>query len=133
MADLLSIVVYMHRNMICHRDIKLENILFDKNRTNKCVKLFEFGTATKFSNEKPLTETTGTAYCIAPEILSGSYGNKVDEWSLGVLMYIMLTGVPPFEGDSDREILKNVKDGRFSFEIFDELPNPVSEEALDLI
>ena len=122
MADLLSVVVYLHKNMLCHRDLKLENILYDNKRTNKCVKIAEFATMTKFSSEKPMTETVGTAYSIAPEILSGNYGNKVDEWSLGVLMYIMLTGAPPFDGDSDRDILKNVKEGRFSFEIFDDLP-----------
>jgi calcium-dependent protein kinase len=91
----------MHSNTIAHRDIKLENVMFDSGKKVRSVKVHEFSTSTKTISEKLLTEKVGTAYCIAPEVLSGGYGLKCDEWSIGVCMYIMLTGVPPFDGETD--------------------------------
>lgn len=60
-------------------------------------------------------QTYGTAYYIAPEVLKGDYNEKCDLWSIGVIMFILLSGNPPFNGDSDTEILKKVKDGKFTF------------------
>jgi calcium-dependent protein kinase len=60
-------------------------------------------------------QTYGTAYYIAPEVLKGDYNEKCDLWSIGVIMYILLSGSPPFNGDSDGEILKKVKDGKITF------------------
>ena len=114
--DLLALVDYMHNNQLAHRDIKLENILYDSKQKTRSIKIHEFSTSTKFSLDKPMKDVVGTAYCIAPEVLEGGYGQKCDEWSVGVCMYIMLTGNPPFNGENDREILKNVRTGAFSLE-----------------
>jgi calcium-dependent protein kinase len=57
----------------------------------------------------------GTAYYIAPEILSGKYDEKCDIWSIGVILYILLSGEPPFPGNSDPEIISRVKKGKYSF------------------
>jgi calcium-dependent protein kinase len=72
--DLLGLVKYMHDNMYCHRDLKLENILYDPKKSSRSIKVYDFTTATKFTNERPLTDTVGTPYCMSPEILSGGYG-----------------------------------------------------------
>ena len=58
-----------------------------------------------------MSQTFGTAYYIAPEVLTSSYDEKCDIWSVGVLMYIMLSGKPPFDGIDDKEIIKRVKKG----------------------
>mmetsp|Transcript_48260 Transcript_48260/g.35443 ORF Transcript_48260/g.35443 Transcript_48260/m.35443 type:complete len:116 (+) Transcript_48260:505-852(+) len=101
LRELLAFVAYLHANKICHRDIKLESLLYDPKQKARSFKVSDFSLATRFSLDKPLTETVGTAYCIAPEVIMGGYGQKCDEWSVGVCMYIMLTGMPPFDGDSD--------------------------------
>ena len=55
-----------------------------------------------------MKETCGTPYYIAPEVLDGKYNEKCDVWSIGVIMYIMLCGYPPFNGSNDSEIAKNI-------------------------
>jgi serine/threonine protein kinase len=60
-----------------------------------------------------LDEKLGTPYYIAPEVLAKSYGAKCDIWSIGVITYIILSGIPPFNGASDQEIMKKVKLGKY--------------------
>mmetsp|Transcript_20714 Transcript_20714/g.18121 ORF Transcript_20714/g.18121 Transcript_20714/m.18121 type:complete len:94 (-) Transcript_20714:1312-1593(-) len=73
----------------------------------------------------------GTPYYIAPEVLDRNYNEKCDIWSCGVILYIMLSGFPPFNGDTDREIMKKVKEGHYSFDY--EEWDVVSDEAKNLI
>ena len=55
----------------------------------------------------------GTAYYIAPEVLLNDYNQKCDLWSIGVILYMMLTGKPPFDGKDDREIIRNIRIGEY--------------------
>ena len=64
---------------------------------------------------KPLDEKLGTPYYIAPEVLNKKYNEKCDIWSCGVITYIILSGMPPFNGSTDQDIMKKVKLGKFSF------------------
>lgn len=99
-----------------HRDIKPENILLEKNSSDKIqLKVIDFGTAQIFNSLKKLTTTTGTAYYIAPEVLKKKYDEKCDVWSCGVILYILLSGTPPFNGSTDEEILNAVKRGKFAY------------------
>lgn len=89
----------IHRRNIVHRDIKLENILIDFNGDDGPVaRVSDFGFATTIKPGESLTERLGTLTYIAPEIEAGKpYGQKVDMWSFGVVMYTVVTGYKPFD------------------------------------
>jgi calcium-dependent protein kinase len=111
---------YAHANNIVHRDIKLENILFlNKDENDFRLKIIDFGLSKYFDGKRRMKEKQGTIYYISPEILKGNYDEKCDIWSSGVLLYIMLIGVPPFfseiEGD-DESIYKKIKACDYKFE-----------------
>ena len=130
MKQVLSAVAYCHQKNICHRDLKPENILLDS-KNNNSIKVIDFGTSQKFDPARKMTQTYGTAYYIAPEVLQSEYNEKCDVWSVGVILYILLSGRPPFDGSDDREIVKNVKIGNYSFS-GSEWKN-ISREAIDFI
>ena len=79
------------------RDLKPENLLLDDKDDNQ-IKVIDFGTSQEFDPDKKMNQTYGTAYYIAPDVLIGDYNEKCDVWSIGVLLYILLTGRPPFDG-----------------------------------
>jgi calcium-dependent protein kinase len=71
------------------------------------------------------------SYYIAPEIINGSYDERCDIWSAGVILYILVTAIPPFDGENDREIISAVKRGQYTFDIPE--MKKVSSECKDLI
>lgn len=107
--QLLSALAYLHENLIAHRDIKPENILFEETPLSPSIKLIDFGIATKFFPGSFLKEAAGTVYYISPEVISEKYTEKCDMWSCGVLTYMILCGEPPFDGDSDMDIVKSIQ------------------------
>lgn len=131
MRQLLSAVCYSHQNNIVHRDIKPENILLEDKGGDPVIKLIDWGCARFFSKKKKLTKISGTPYYIAPEVLGEAYDEKCDVWSCGVILYVLLCGYPPFNGETDTEILKNVKKGKYDFP--HEEWDSVSKEAKELI
>ena len=110
--QLLSVVAYCHSKHIVHRDLKPENLLMEDDKSF-AVKVIDFGTSRFFEPMDFLSQRMGTPYYIAPEVLRGRYNEKCDIWSAGVIMYILLTGKPPFNGGSDASILKSVQKGQF--------------------
>jgi hypothetical protein len=98
MRDMLSAVHYLHSKGIVHRDLKLENFLFDAKNSNSPLVLIDFGLSKHFEPDERLTQRVGSCYYTAPEVLQGKYDYRCDIWSLGVLCYMMLSGSPPFYG-----------------------------------
>ena len=122
---------YLHNNKICHRDIKPENFLLFKEEDDSYIKLIDFGLSKRVSKNEIMNSPNGTPYYIAPEVLKGSYTSQCDTWSMGVVLFIMLSGKPPFGGRSNKEIIDNVLKGSFNFN--NPAWNDVSKEAKDLI
>lgn len=116
--QITSAVLYAHNMNIAHRDLKPENILLDiTSQGNYNVKVVDWGTAKIFQKEEKIKEKFGTLYYIAPEVLKRNYNEKCDIWSCGVILYILLSGMPPFNGKSDVEIQKSILRGTFSMEV----------------
>ena len=109
LVDMLSALKYLHSKGIMHRDLKLENFLLDQRiAENASIKLVDFGLSKHFTEHEIVHQMVGSAYYTAPEVISGSYDQRCDIWSLGVIAFIMLTGCPPFDGNSCNEIHKKI-------------------------
>lgn len=119
MRGMLSALNYLNANGYVHRDLKPENIMYKADSAESTVsqlRLVDFGYSCRAPDEgKALQTKVGSPYYVAPEVLSGSYGRECDIWSLGALCFMLLSGVPPFFGESDAETLRLVKAGRFVF------------------
>jgi len=103
---------HVHENLVVHRDIKPENFLLDSKDTNAKVKLTDFGLSIGIPYaDTVLDEACGSAYYIAPEMFKGEYTKEADIFSLGVNLFLMLSGTVPFgaEANSDAQIYKAIK------------------------
>ncbi|GAU13567.1 hypothetical protein TSUD_346710 [Trifolium subterraneum] len=130
---LLQAIEHCHKNGVAHRDIKPENVLFDFNGN---VKLCDFGFSEmfiKYGSRRSMSGVVGTAFYAAPEVVLGKecYNEKVDIWSCGVTLYVMLSGIMPFIGETNDEIVKNIlkNDLKFPKENF----KSVSSSVIGLI
>lgn len=137
--QMMSALNYIHSKKIVHRDLKPENFLLLSTDDNAPLKMIDFGLSMVFDEQKikekggkmVMQTKAGTPYYISPEVLKGNYDMGCDIWSSGVILYILLSGVPPFYGNNDQDILNMVKQGTFSFNIAEF--NVVSGSAKDLI
>ncbi|XP_065676849.1 calcium/calmodulin-dependent protein kinase type IV-like [Hydra vulgaris] len=113
-------VEYLHYSGITHRDLKPENILFYHPGVNSKILITDFGFAKykeiEILDQNPLTTWCGTPEYIAPELLQKKpYGTKVDMWSLGVIVYVMLSGHLPFNADSTPKLFSHIMSGTYSY------------------
>lgn len=112
----MAAVCHCHSQKICHRDLKPENLLFLNTTADSPLKVIDFGLSKIFTdNNNKMSTKVGTAYYVSPEVLSGDYDEKCDIWSSGVILYILLTGEPPFNGPNDNEIYRKIAKKKFSF------------------
>ena len=130
--QVMSSIEYCHNKGICHRDLKPENLLYLNagNEKDNPIKVIDFGLSQIFTDRKLKTKV-GTAYYVAPEILMGDYNEKCDIWSAGVILYIFLSGDPPFNGPNDAAIYNKISQMKFSFP--EKKWRNISNEAKDLI
>jgi len=118
MKQVLKGMNYIHLRQVAHRDIKPENCLLRSSEltAENSVKIIDFGLARRCTPGQVMTTSVGTLHYVAPEVLSGAYGQPVDMWSCGVVLFCLLCGRLPFSGASDRRVLIAIRSGRFSFE-----------------
>jgi len=111
MGQMFRSVHYLHSNRIAHRDLKPENFIFvdEGPIATTSMKMIDFGLACSYTEGQILKTKAGTPFYVAPEVLSGKYTQACDMWSVGVIMYILHCGYPPFHGDNDQEVLNAVK------------------------
>lgn len=135
MRDIGTAIQFLHSRNIAHRDVKPENLLYTSKEKDAVLKLTDFGFA-KETTQNALQTPCYTPYYVAPEVLGPEkYDKSCDMWSLGVIMYILLCGFPPFYSNTGQAISPGMKRrirlGQYSF------PNPewldVSEDAKQLI
>ena len=131
--QVMSSIEYCHKNGICHRDLKPENLLYlnEGPEKNNPIRVIDFGLSQYISPDKKLSTKVGTAYYVAPEILKGEYTEKCDVWSAGVILYIFLSGDPPFNGASDSVIYGKIAQMKFTFP--EKKWSKISNDAKDLI
>jgi len=133
-------ILYMHQHNVVHRDLKPENILLQNDGENMVVKIADFGLAKVYdpnfqATEQKLHTMCGTPCYVAPEILTskknGGYGPEVDMWSIGVILYVLLCGFPPFFHEEQQMLFRLIVKGNFEF------PSPewdsISDQAKDFI
>jgi len=130
LIQIMSAINYCHKNGICHRDLKPENILLlnKEDNRNYQIKLIDFGLSHLINGKQK--SRVGTAYYVSPEVLKGEYTEKCDIWSAGVILCILLTGEPPFNGPDDNVIYNKIRNYCYNFS---DKWKPISNEVKDLI
>jgi calcium-dependent protein kinase len=141
--QLAEAVAHCHHLGIVHRDLKMENIMF-VSKDSDSIRLIDFGLSKKFlskdeilMNDQLLAQkdkcrmmetACGTAFYMAPEMLTMSYSEKADIWALGVITYMLITGRPPFEGKDEKSVFERVRRGRVTYN--EKVWSRLSPEAL---
>ncbi|KAJ7980716.1 putative Calcium-dependent protein kinase [Quillaja saponaria] len=120
-----------HEHGVIHRDLKPENFLFADASEDSQLKAIDFGLSIFFEPGQRFSEIVGSPYYMAPEVLRRNYGPEVDVWSAGVILYILICGVPPFWAETEEGIAQAIIRGNIDFER-DPWPK-VSKEAKELV
>lgn len=113
MRNIFSAVAYLHAHNITIRDIRPERFRFvEDNGTTGQLKLTGLPVARYAQQGTLFTTRAGTPYCVAPEVIRGIYTRRCDDWSCGIILFTLLFGCPPVFGDTDVEVLRNIRLGR---------------------
>uniref|UniRef100_A0A182YA86 Uncharacterized protein n=1 Tax=Anopheles stephensi TaxID=30069 RepID=A0A182YA86_ANOST len=131
MRQICDAVAYIHGNNIIHLDMKPENILCLTESGNR-IKIIDFGLAREYDPDNKLQVLFGTPEFVAPEVVNfEAISFATDMWSVGVIAYVLVSGLSPFAGEDDIQTMGNITIGRYDF--LDEAFDSVSEEAIDFI
>ncbi|KAM0953974.1 putative protein kinase CAMK-CDPK family [Dioscorea sansibarensis] len=115
LRTIVQIVHTFHSMGVVHRDLKPENFLLLSKDENAPLKATDFGLSVFFKQGEVFRDIVGSAYYIAPEVLRRRYGPEVDIWSVGVMLYILLCGVPPFWAETEHGIFNAILKGQVDF------------------
>ncbi|KAI9115921.1 hypothetical protein K1719_012851 [Acacia pycnantha] len=128
---IVEVVQLCHKHGVIHRDLKPENFLFANKKENSPLKAIDFGLSIFFKPGERFSEIVGSPYYMAPEVLKRNYGPEIDIWSAGVILYILLSGVPPFWAESEQGVAQAILRGLIDFK---REPWPsISESAKSLV
>ncbi|KAH9620078.1 hypothetical protein KSS87_005316 [Heliosperma pusillum] len=116
LRQIVNVVHVCHFMGVMHRDLKPENFLLSTKDENATLKATDFGLSVFIEGGKVYRDIVGSAYYVAPEVLRRRYGKEIDIWSAGVMLYILLSGVPPFWADSEKGIFDAILQGHIDFE-----------------
>ncbi|KAF7052095.1 hypothetical protein CFC21_060244 [Triticum aestivum] len=126
-----EVVRACHAHGVMHRDLKPENFLYAGKEEDAQLKAIDFGLSVFFRPGERFSEIVGSPYYMAPEVLRRSYGPEVDVWSAGVILYILLCGVPPFWAETEQGVARSILRGVLDF---DREPWPrISDSAKSLV
>ncbi|EFH61975.1 predicted protein, partial [Arabidopsis lyrata subsp. lyrata] len=128
---IVGVLEACHSLGVMHRDLKPENFLFVSKEEDSLLKTIDFGLSMFFKPDEVFTDVVGSPYYVAPEVLRKRYGPESDVWSAGVIVYILLSGVPPFWAETEQGIFEQVLHGDLDFSS-DPWPS-ISESAKDLV
>ncbi|KAK2639708.1 hypothetical protein Ddye_027503 [Dipteronia dyeriana] len=129
--SIVNVVHICHFMGVMHRDLKPENFLLSSKDENALLKATDFGLSVFIEEGKVYRDIVGSAYYVAPEVLRRRYGKEMDIWSAGVILYILLSGVPPFWAETEKGIFDAILQGDIDF---DTQPWPtISTSAKDLV
>ncbi len=132
MKQILEAMNYLHYHGVCHRDLKPENILLSSVEENSQLKLIDFGLSKIVKAMDDIIKgKVGTLYYMAPEVILGDYNEKCDVWSCGVILYIMLSGNPPFYDNNEEKLKEKIINIEYNFNL--PIFSKVSEDAKDLL
>jgi len=114
---LIAALGYCHSRRVAHRDLKPANLLMTDPEDDASIKIADFGFAKRVRKPKSLSTKCGTPQYVAPEVLAGKlYDTQADMWSIGIIIFTLLAGHPPFENDNLKALVKLIKKGEFEFE-----------------
>ncbi|KAK4478851.1 hypothetical protein RD792_014356 [Penstemon davidsonii] len=128
---IVGVVETCHSLGVMHRDLKPENFLFVNEKEESPLKTIDFGLSVFFRPGETFTDVVGSPYYVAPEVLRKHYGQECDVWSAGVILYILLSGVPPFWDETEQGIFEQVLRGELDF-VSEPWPS-ISDSAKDLV
>ncbi|KAK4377621.1 hypothetical protein RND71_003917 [Anisodus tanguticus] len=128
---IMEVVEVCHKHGVIHRDLKPENFLYANKKENSPLKAIDFGLSIFFKPGEKFSEIVGSPYYMAPEVLKRNYGPEIDIWSAGVILYILLCGVPPFWAESEQGVAQAILRGAIDFKR-DPWPS-ISDSAKNLV
>jgi calcium/calmodulin-dependent protein kinase I len=130
MSQILDALAYLHSKGICHRDLKPENLMSVGSGQRELIKIADFGLSKNFE-EDTMRTSCGSPLYVAPEILTAEqYDAQVDMWSMGVILYILLVGYPPFNAANPGILYRQIIEGQWTF---GDGWEGISAEAKDLV
>lgn len=131
MQQLFAAIRYLSENRVAHRDIKIENLIFGSGEFSNNLKLVSLSLCHVMRENEFLSDKVGSPYYLSPEMIRRRYDFRCDWWSAGIVMYIILSGIPPFVGKTENEVISNISSGNVTFT--GSAWKDVSNHAKDLI